>query len=310
MGMIKEDQTRVSRPKKRDNRWNLILVGEDGKIINVPRIKGLIIFLSVISVVLAIGVAGLLFVFLKGEKKSAGAEKELAALNRKVLSLQDENHLLTADLVIARAKLEKAMRQNEGLLPEKSKAVIKKQAETKKTETKKKASTPDNKPKASDNGSKKKQEKAATKAPVKKTGKKTALQKPLESRKRSVSISEFTASNDPEKGLITVGFMLRNPHPDSGNLTGRMVVVLRSEKNADGNHLSIPPATLVSGKPAHEAGRAFKISRFKRIVLKSRNNKLPYAYDQAVLYIFDTAGSPLFEKNYPVSIQKKSGDKS
>ena len=91
---------------KPENRWQLLLVADDGRIIPFKRVKGLVVTLVVLLGILALACTVLGWLLTAEKVRHRGAKNRLADANRLVAQYKSKHELTTAELVLAQARLD------------------------------------------------------------------------------------------------------------------------------------------------------------------------------------------------------------
>ena len=79
-------------------------------------------------------------------------------------------------------------------------------------------------------------------------------------------------------------------------------MVLKNDQMEPGEWLAMPGVTLVNGEPDGERGQAFKISRFRDMEIKAMGQTDPSSFKTATVYVFDTSGAQILEKDFPIDL--------
>ncbi len=285
---------RYPKKVKREKTWNLLLVGDHGRVINFGKIKGAVISLSVISFVAVMCSILLFYLYVQKKNENNQLLKTKTGLQESISDLKEEKDILMAQLVVAQAKLEK----NAPVRKVEKKPDVAGQ-QVKKDKNKKTASAKTTLAKTLQNA---KARDAVVKKPVK--------QKPVKPEKKepvqlSVNITKFSVFHNTDTKLLMARFKINNTTKGNVAVAGRSVVVFTRKDDAAKKPLTLPLVSLRSGRPNGKKGQSFKIRRFKLVALKSYNKPNPLAFDQATVYIFDARANLLFEKTYPVTFTYK-----
>jgi hypothetical protein len=86
------------------------------------------------------------------------------------------------------------------------------------------------------------------------------------------------------------------------------VVVLKADHTDPGAWLAMPGVTLVDGKPDGGRGQAFKISRFRDMEIKATAQTDPSSFKTATVYVFDTSGAKILERDFPIDLPAPEPD--
>ncbi|MCB2147407.1 MAG: hypothetical protein KQI81_13105 [Deltaproteobacteria bacterium] len=296
----------MAKPEKR---WQLLLVADDGRIIPFKRIKGIAVTLAILLVVLGLACAGLGWQLTAEKVRHRRALSQLADANRQVARYKSEHELITAELVLAEARMEKA-----GLQVPRRQERIAQQPPVKTAPAK-----PDAEPKK--DGVAKETEPAATASPAAEiqpavpsaaTPPDSAAEEAVpeaapaevtaEPEQPAVAIDDLEIKHDAEKRILVARFRVKNTGPRSSPVAGRCVVVLKNDQTGPGKWLAMPEVTLVNGRPDGERGQAFKISRFRDMEIKAMGQTDPSSFKTATVYVFDTDGTKTLEKDFPIDL--------
>ncbi|WP_319404635.1 hypothetical protein [uncultured Desulfosarcina sp.] len=296
----------MAKPEKR---WQLLLVADDGRIIPFKRIKGIAVTLAILMVVLGLACAGLGWQLTAEKVRHRRTLAQLADANRQVVHYKSEHELITAELVLAEARMEKA-----GLQIPRRQERIAQQTPVKTVDAK-----PATAPKVDDG-----QKERGSVAPASPTAeiqpsipsaatptdsaaeealpKAAPAEATAEPEQPAVAIEDLEIKHDAGKKILLARFRVKNTGPRSSPVAGRCVVVLKNDQMAPGTWLAMPGVTLLNGKPDGERGQAFKISRFRDMEIKAMGQTDPSSFKTATVYVFDTDGKKTLEKDFPIDL--------
>lgn len=296
----------MAKPEKR---WQLLLVADDGRIIPFKRIKGIAVTLAILLVLLGLVCAGLAWQLTAEKVRHRLALDQLADSNRQVAHYKSEHELITAELVLAEARMEKA-----GLLVHRRQERIPQQKPVKTVDAEPLPGT-----KIDD--AKKEMEPAATASqtaakqpsvppaatPVATVAKKTVPEAaPAEvtatPEQAAVVLGDLAMKHDAGKKSLLAQFRVKNTGPRSSPVAGRCVVVLKNDQMDREAWLAMPDVPLVNGMPDGERGQAFKISRFRDMEVKVMGQTDPSSFKTATVYVFDTSGSKILEQDFSIDL--------
>ncbi len=136
-------------------------------------------------------------------------------------------------------------------------------------------------------------------------GSETAKQSDQKNRetKKTVSVSSFSASYDPELSELNVQFLIRNANRASPDMSGYIFVIMKQDDHDQKGWLPIPAVELVSGKPSRiKSGQFFKIRNYK--IAKFHSGKIvgPRSFNKAAVLLFSPTGDLFYEKIFSVKI--------
>ena len=256
----------------KDKIWRLVLVGNHGGIVPLGSLKPVLFGLigALILTIISVSVLGLLYLHLK--LSHSHLAQEFDQKDEKIRSLRDERDVLMARLVITESKLKS---------DDDSKKSPSKQISLK-TEVVDSEADLEPQPEA----------------------KSASLQDPAlkEPEPFSVAISDFKIVHDPQKNAITAGYTLKNTTKGDERLSGRCVVVLKGSINKQMTSYPIPNVPWEGDTPSKKDGRPFAIRNFMTINLDRGAPDQDFCFDQAVVFVFDSAGAVLLKREIPINL--------
>ncbi|MDX2451900.1 hypothetical protein [Desulfosarcina sp.] len=302
----------MAKPEKR---WQLLLVADDGRIIPFKRIKGIAVTLGILLVILGLACAGLGWQLTAEKVRHRRTLAQLTDANRQVVHYKSEHELITAELVLAEARMEKA-----GMLIPRRQARAAQQTAVETVDAK-----PVPGPTIDDGEKETKPITAANQASVKPASAPPAAPPPAsaakavvpdiapagvkaESKQPAVAMDDLDIKHDAAKDVLLARFRVKNTGPRSSPVAGRCVVVLKTDQMDPGAWLAMPDVTLVGGKPDGARGQAFRISRFRDMEIKAMGQADPSSFKQATVYVFDSSGAKILEKEFPIDIPAPKPD--
>ncbi len=263
---------------KKDNRWTLFFIGDHGKVHSVKRFKGLTISAALVML-LAITAAIAFYVMYKNTLvENKNLKNKLEASKQQFLTLRDEKDLLMSRLVVSESKLKSGSSTKKNVTAAKSSEISEPAEGLKK-------SLALNKPNA----------------------KKTPPNQPIEiARPVSVKIENLSVTHMTDTHDYRAQFKIRNTGSHASPASGHSFVVLKNEDLEQDQWLTMPPVTLIEGKPGgNTKGQFFSIYRFKTVKFKTRSTNDHALYDRAAVYIYSTAGDIIYEKEFPIIIKAR-----
>lgn len=296
----------MAKPEKR---WQLLLVADDGRIIPFKRIKGIAVTLAILLVILGLACAGLGWQLTAERVRHRRTQAQLTDANRQVVHYKSEHELITTELVLAEARMEKA-----GLLIPRRQARAGQQTPVETVEPK-----PVSQP-TIDAGEKETAPiAAASQVAVNQTSTPPATTLPASVAKEAVpnaapveatsapkqpavAMDDLEIKHDAGKKILLARFRVKNTGPRSSPVAGRCVVVLKADRMDPSAWLAMPGVTLVNGEPDGERGQAFRISRFRDMEIKVMGQADPSSFNAATVYVFDSSGAKILEKDFPIDL--------
>lgn len=278
------------KPTKKTRKWNLLIVGDHGKIIPVTRLKGLLITLVVVMITAVITTALFYVIYRKSVAKNRKLTSALEISKRNLSALQDEKDILMTRVVLAESRL----KEIQGDQPPKATP----------TPPPAKADTAEavrNVPES---------EKAAPPAePVQQATPAAATQAAAAEAKTrdGVAVEEFSIFQETDTNKLKVEFVIKNTTSESDVVSGYAFVILKKNASDKSEWLVFPAAKMVSGKPALiNKGQYFSISRFKSMKFEKDNTTDVSRLKNATVLVFNTSGELLIEKTFSVSVEKRT----
>lgn len=273
----------LPKPSKRRPNWTLLFVGDDGRTRSIRPFKGLF-YLFIGILMISLGANVILYVLHKdGLKETQRRTAEINQLRQQVDTLRYDKDVLMARMVMTQTRAAKPP------TPPKTPAaappdpvVPPGRALTEEAVSVKTVAEP------------------ARSAPQKAT----ASPRPETSQAR-VSLAELDISrSEATENTVLVRFNLRKIGTESENISGHAFVVLKlAEDDPRPRNITIPWASMDSGKPAPTTrGQYFSISRFKPMKFERRRIRGLEQFSRLTVYVFDTGGGLLLEKEFPVEI--------
>lgn len=117
-----------------------------------------------------------------------------------------------------------------------------------------------------------------------------------------VALNDLKMTHDAGEQILWARFRLTNTGPRSSPVAGRCVVVLKDAGVDAVTWLAMPTVTLVDGRPDGDRGQAYRIARFKDMEVKTRGIADPSAFKSATVYVFDSAGAKVLEKDFTIDL--------
>ncbi len=286
------DGYKVSKSTRKNRRWTLLFVSEQGEVITVHKFKGLMllaIFIMVVSISVA---ASISMLYKKPFEENRRLEAVLAKVEQRVRALGKERDLLLTRQGIAESRINKSLEQK-AAAEQTNQAVSDSPVDGREKQIRgveeaepaqhRKETPPIPVPLVA--------------AQVPKPDKTAEEAKP----EIKVDIRDLQVRHDPEQDLLIVQFRLKNINPAAGAVSGRTFVILENDQDAGADILTFPTVSLVDGKPARiHRGRYFSISRFNIVKFRSVFNQAPRPFNSATAFVYSGAGDLLLEKKFPI----------
>ncbi|WP_372683600.1 hypothetical protein [Desulfosarcina sp.] len=302
----------MAKPEKR---WQLLLVADDGRIIPFKRIKGIAVTLAVFLVILGLACAGLGWQLTAERVRHRRTMAQLTDANRQVVRYKSEHELITAELVLAEARMEKAgllvpVRQSRVGQPAPVKTVDAKADPSPTIEAGKKETEPS--AAARQTVAKASSAPPAAVPPVSQAKASVPDAAPAkttaEPKQPVVAMDDLEVKHDAGKKILLARFRVKNTGPRSSPVAGRCVVVLKADRMDPGAWTVMPDVKLVNGEPDGQRGQPFRISRYRDMEIKAMAQTDPSSFKAATVYVFDASGAKILEKDFPIDLPASRPD--
>ncbi len=288
-----QSEAGTPRLSRRKSRWRLMLIGDHGKIVTIPRHKTIFVSVVLILILSLLSTGASIFLYLEIRRETQNLEKVLVRYEETVKGLEAEKEILSARLVVA------------GIDPGG-------------LEVKKEAPAPESAPPEKSNlGKKQAPEKRAREKPPVEDGKDESGEvgeekdEPLnksesEEAENTVVISEmaflddFKADYDKRESILKASFKLVNRSGEK--LRGYILVLLKNpEKNID-MWVAMEDPPVEKGDPSdYKSGRFFEIAKFKTIQFVAENVENKGKFVEAEVYIYDQDGNLLLKQTFSLN---------
>lgn len=277
-------QTDLSRmanqPTMPDGRWTLLFMGKHGRTLTLKRFKGMVfsaIFILAVFVAIAVG----LFLWNRDimEKRNQ-LESQIKKIEEQNEALRHEKDILLTRLVVAESRVQEF---RAGVQESQSGEEY-----------------------ADSAG------KDISSGPFTASGQTTAeteVQEQVQPRQDGeqpdsglrVSIENFKISVRSDNDSIGIQFILRNISLYSQYVSGHAIVVLKGEEIQQDRWVSLPPVSLVEGRPSgNRQGKAFGISNYKTMRFTASVPEFFEKLQTASVFVFAQAGDLLLEQDFPL----------
>lgn len=265
-------------PSASRDRWTVLLVGNHGRVITLPRVRLLagLAALLLTAALLSAAVLGLIAFRMEAERRDLTGRLEAA--HGRLDTLIRDRERLAAELVLAQARLREIAPspQGGGAVTEAGGG-----AETAAAE-----SPP---PEASS--------KAIAAVPL-------AVETPPPIRPAvTVQVESFAARFDAAASSLEIRYRLAVSGSTRRPVEGHVIVVFKGEDPDPGSWISMPPVPLPRGRPSGtEKGYRFAIGHAKEFTQRLRLPSAPEGIGEALLYVFAADGQLLTARQYEVRL--------
>ncbi len=133
----------------------------------------------------------------------------------------------------------------------------------------------------------------------------TAGKKYNENKKyEKIEVEDFKITKNENTDELFLRFNIRNVSPDSTNISGRIFVILKPNKNVS-SWLVVPGVTLKNGEPAvPRRGQYFSIAHFKAVNFRMKSNIEPGTFKKAAVFVYDK-NKLIFMRELNINTYKK-----
>jgi len=270
----------ANQPTMPDGRWTLLFMGKHGRTLTLKRFKGMVfsaIFMLAVFVAIAVG----LFLWNRDimEKRNQ-LESQIKKIEEQNEALRHEKDILLTRLVVAESRVQEF---RAGVQESQSGEEY-----------------------ADSTG------KDISSGPFTASGQTTAeteVQEQVQPRQDGeqpdsglrVSIENFKISVRSDNDSIGIQFILRNISLYSQYVSGHAIVVLKGEEIQQDRWVSLPPVSLVEGRPSgNRQGKAFGISNYKTMRFTASVPEFFEKLQTASVFVFAQAGDLLLEQDFPL----------
>jgi len=129
-----------------------------------------------------------------------------------------------------------------------------------------------------------------------------SLEKPIENEtpkiiEKTVDLEKFTVIKDGETGDLLVQFDIRKISKATGDVSGRIFIVLKPDNDFEEQWLVVPEAAIKNGIPSeYKKGQYFSIANFKSVKFRIKHPGDPEFYKKACVFVFNEQADLIFEK--------------
>jgi hypothetical protein len=114
---------------------------------------------------------------------------------------------------------------------------------------------------------------------------------------KTVDLEKFSVIKDGATGDLLVRFDIRNISKDTGDVSGRIFIVLKSDNDFEDQMLVVPTSAIKNGIPSeYRKGQYFSIVNFKTVKFRIKHPGDPEFYKKASVFVFNEQADLIFEK--------------
>lgn len=287
-------QRPVTRPRSapkanRRRRWTVLLVSDDGEMVNWRWFKGwMVCYLLVLAAALI--AAGVLWQhYRRPLDANRRLTREVAALKAQVDTLKSEKDLLMARVVVS-----------ESLAPPEETAAPEDAA----------AETPPDADGVDAAAGAPSESASIAAAPEPAADSKTETPPAPEPEAAPViDVKDLKVSHDTGQQMLYAQFMVKKRDDGPDTVKGRTFVVLKSDTAGGRRLLPMPAVPLEDGRPVRvRSGRFFSISRFNIVKFKTAFKGSDDVFSEAAVLVYALDGTLLLEKSFDIQVAVVSED--
>lgn len=262
-------KNKLPNHNKRRKNWQLLFVDDHGKMISYTWLKKLAIVI-ITALIFFMSCTLVLFVlYHNNQKENIRLKEKLDESGKNIKSLRYEMDMLLAKLVLAESK----------------------------TGTDQKDITPEEDQSPPAKGIK---PEVSSKEQVQSDQETEKEAKNQPSQKAILGVTDFKISQEAGfSDLLKISFVIRNTDQSVKTASGYIFIILKQNENDHDSWFSVPPTDLQAGYPIHvKQGQFFRISRFKTVYFRARNQIPLDQLRAASVFVFDNQGERIFEKSF------------
>jgi hypothetical protein len=265
-------------------KWNILFIGEDGKVVTVKHFKGIVAALVVLLVCLTVAVVVLYYQYQNRTGDVEILRKDMAGVKEENHGLREEKDQMLARLVILESKLKTREERGPyaGIGQSPGKSAPPKDAVDEEEPQGASPEEPKGVPKD-----------AGTTAMA---GGQTQLP-PVSIANRNLIVCQ-----DPDSEFMRVEYKVMNIGANDTPVAGRSVIVLKGDNMNPEDWIVLPNVPLADLKPSGERGKRFRIYNFRTLKYKINSSAVKGRLETATIFTFTEEGKLLMERDYPLEM--------
>ena len=265
-------------------KWNILFIGEDGKVVTVKHFKGIVAGLALLLACLFLAVGVLYYQY---QNRTADLEiirDDMAGVNEENRGLREAKDQMLARLVILESKLKTreerepsaGFGQSPGKSPPPKDAVAEAVTQGASPEEPKKT------PKEAD----------------------TTVMASSQTQVPPVSIANrnLIVCQETDSEFVRVEYKVMNTGANDTPVAGRSVIVLKGDNMNPEDWIVLPNVPLADLKPSGERGKPFRIYNFRTLKYKISSSAVKGRLETATIFTFTEEGKLLMEREYPLEM--------
>jgi len=275
------------KPVYKRKRWNILFIGEHGKVVSIKHFKGIVGTLVLLSVIMVAAVVVLTYLYLNEADDVQVLQRDLAGQVDENRAIKREKDRMIARLVILESKLKVRLEGEPSARAEKTPV----------NGDSHKGFTDESKAVKADLGS----------AGHEKNVQQTNRAEPDDSSRTvavpvSVATENLVVCQDPDSDFIRVEFKVINMAAKGTAVSGRAVIVLKKHDMDPAEWIVLPNVPLSDRMPVGKMGVLFRIYNFRTLKFKVKLPALSDQLEYATIYTYTEGGELMMERDYPLEM--------
>lgn len=275
----------TNSPAYNRKKWNVLFIGEDGKVVTLKHFKGMVAGLVLLLVTFTAAIAVLYYQYQNRSESVKVLQSDMAGVVEKNRGLRDEKDQMLARLVILESKLKT---YDEGDPPTgvgRSPASV----ETQKDAAHETASA-----------------EVSREEEPKGVQKDVAIEAKTSDQARvppvSIANRNLIVCQDPQSSFMRVEYKVMNIGAKDTPAAGRSVIVLKGANMNPEDWVVLPNVPLLDLKPSGENGKRFRIYNFRTLKYKVDSSAVKGQLENATIFTYTDDGKLLMERDYPLDM--------
>jgi hypothetical protein len=250
-----------------------MLVGDRGRVIPFRHFKGIALGVCCVSFLLLVAFIVISLLYINQGRRVASLEAQLEKAQLQSSKLRDEKDLYLTKLTLAEKQEKTPLAKPASPEPAKPAASPSKQPETP----------------------------SETTAPVEKEVAPAKPPAPIVAW--NADIRRFSVSYDAEREILKAQFRVYNTSKPKKRLSGRGVVVFKTQNDPPYKWMPVPHVRLRRGEPSGTRGQDFHVSNYLTMQFRAYHQKAPVNFNAASAFVFSEDGRLLASKDFAFHIK-------
>jgi len=281
---------------KRVRRWDILMVGDDGKVISVPWFKKMIVYVLVLFAVVTLLCLSLFVMY-----QSAVAEKN--ELRASLEAAVARNMMLQTDIDKKMARLVAIEKKNAVSEPPDETMTAVKEIEVKKPTllAKLPEKTAAVKPQVTgfDDEPEEMVEDESPEEKIMDNDDRNTESNEMAPASYKAEIEEFSVARKAYNNSLRIRFIIKNSSSNVQPISGNIFVILKPDDLNEAEWLSVPTVHLMAGKPTEsKRGQFFSIRRFKTVRFIVTEQADYDKFKKATVFVYASSGDLILEKDF------------